>query len=153
MFAAIYYWFPKVTGRLLDEGLGRAHFVITLVGVNLTFFPMFLLGAEGMPRRVADYPASSGWQPLNDLATAGSYVLAASVAVFLVNIVVSLRRNIAAGPDPWLGQTLEWATTSPPPRRNFASLPAIRSFAPLLDLREQAEGEHTATAGAPGPVG
>jgi cytochrome c oxidase subunit 1 len=152
MFAAIYYWFPKVTGRLLDEGLGRAHFVITLVGVNLTFFPMFLLGAEGMPRRVADYPASSGWQPLNDLATAGSYVLAASVAVFLVNIVVSLRRNIAAGPDPWLGQTLEWATTSPPPRRNFASLPAIRSFAPLLDLREQAEGEHTATAGAPGPV-
>jgi cytochrome c oxidase subunit I len=153
MFAAIYYWFPKVTGRLLDEGLGRAHFAVTLLGVNLTFFPMFLLGAEGMPRRVADYPASSGWQPLNAVATAGSYILAASVVVFLVNIVVSLRRNIAAGPDPWLGQTLEWATTSPPPRRNFVSLPEIRSFAPLLDLRGQTEGEHAPTAGAHGPVG
>jgi cytochrome c oxidase subunit 1 len=109
---------------------------------------MFLLGADGMPRRVADYPASSGWQPLNDLATAGSYILAVSVAVFVVNIVVSLRRNVAAGPDPWLGHTLEWATTSPPPRHNFASLPAIRSFAPLLDEREQAAGQHAATAGA-----
>jgi cytochrome c oxidase subunit I len=147
MFAAIYYWFPKVTGRLLDEGLGRAHFVLSLIGVNLTFFPMFLLGADGMPRRVADYRAASGWQPLNDLATAGSYVLAASVVVFLVNIVVSVRRNIVAGPDPWLGQTLEWATTSPPPRRNFASLPAIGSFAPLLDERERAAGPQAAAAG------
>jgi cytochrome c oxidase subunit I len=147
MFAAIYYWFPKVTGRLLDEGLGRVHFVLTLIGVNLTFFPMFVLGADGMPRRVADYPGSSGWQPLNDLATAGSYILAVSVAVFVVNIVVSLRRNIAAGPDPWLGHTLEWATTSPPPRRNFAALPAIGSFAPLLDEREQAAGQRGATAG------
>jgi cytochrome c oxidase subunit 1 len=153
MFAAIYYWFPKVTGRLLDEGLGRAHFVLTLVGVNLTFFPMFLLGADGMPRRVADYPAASGWQPLNDLATAGSYLLAASVALFLVNIVVSLRRNEAAGPDPWLGQTLEWTTASPPPRYNFASLPAIRSFAPLLDLREEAAGEADATERASQPAG
>ncbi|HEY2654477.1 MAG TPA: cbb3-type cytochrome c oxidase subunit I, partial [Solirubrobacteraceae bacterium] len=148
MFAAIYYWFPKVTGRLLDEGLGRVHFALTMIGVNVTFLPMFLLGADGMPRRVADYPPSSGWQPLNDLATAGSYFLAVSVAVFVVNIVVSLRRNVAAGPDPWLGHTLEWATTSPPPRHNFASLPAIRSFAPLLDEREQAAGQHAATAGA-----
>jgi cytochrome c oxidase subunit 1 len=146
MFAAIYYWFPKVTGRLLDEGLGRVHFVLTLIGVNLTFFPMFVLGAEGMPRRVADYPASSGWQPLNDVATAGSYILAVSVAVFVVNVVLSLRRNIAAGPDPWLGQTLEWATTSPPPRHNFAFLPAIGSFAPLLDQREPAGAEQVATA-------
>jgi cytochrome c oxidase subunit I len=148
MFAAIYYWFPKVTGRLLDEGLGRVHFLLTLVGVNLTFLPMFWLGAEGMPRRVADYPASSGWQPLNDVATAGSYVVAASVTVFVVNIILSLRRNVAAGPDPWLGHTLEWATTSPPPRHNFAALPAIGSFAPLLDEREEAAGEHAATAGA-----
>jgi cytochrome c oxidase subunit 1 len=148
MFAAIYYWFPKVTGRVLDEGLGRVHFALTMIGVNLTFLPMFLLGADGMPRRVADYPPSSGWQPLNDLATAGSYILAVSVAVFVVNIVVSLRRNITAGPDPWLGHTLEWATTSPPPRHNFASLPAIGSFAPLLDEREQAAGQQAATAGA-----
>ncbi|HET7047007.1 MAG TPA: cbb3-type cytochrome c oxidase subunit I [Solirubrobacteraceae bacterium] len=148
MFAAVYYWFPKVTGRLLDEGLGRVHFVLTLIGVNLTFLPMFVLGADGMPRRVADYPASSGWQTLNDVATAGSYILALSVALFLVNVVLSLRRNIAAGPDPWLGQTLEWATTSPPPRHNFVSLPAIRSFAPLLDERDQAAGQRAATAGA-----
>ena len=147
MFAAIYYWFPKVTGRLLDEGFGRVHFVLTLIGVNLTFLPMFFLGAEGMPRRVADYPASSGWQPLNDVATAGSYILAVAVAVFLVNVGVSLRRNIAAGPDPWLGQTLEWATSSPPPRHNFASLPAIRSFAPLLDERERAVGQQAAAVG------
>ena len=144
MFAAIYYWFPKVTGRFLDEKLGRAHFVLTLIGVNLTFFPMFLLGADGMPRRVADYPAASGWQPLNEVATAGSYVLGVSVALFVLNVVVSLRRNVAAGPDPWLGQTLEWATSSPPPRHNFAALPAVRSFAPLLDLREQAAGEPSA---------
>jgi cytochrome c oxidase subunit I len=149
MFAAIYYWFPKVTGRLLDEGLGRSHFVLTLIGVNVTFFPMFVLGAEGMSRRVADYPASSGWQPLNDVATAGAYILAVSVAVFLVNLIVSVRRNIAAGPDPWLGQTLEWATASPPPRHNFGSLPAVRSFAPLLDEREQAAGQQAAPAGAP----
>jgi cytochrome c oxidase subunit I len=145
MFAAIYYWFPKVTGRFLDEKLGRAHFVLTLIGVNLTFFPMFLLGADGMPRRVADYPAASGWQPLNELATAGSYVLGVSVALFLANIALSLRRNVAAGPDPWLGQTLEWATSSPPPRHNFSALPAVRSFAPLLDLREQAAGEQAAS--------
>jgi cytochrome c oxidase subunit I len=152
MFAAIYYWFPKVTGRLLDEGLGRVHFVLSLVGVNLTFFPMFLLGADGMPRRVADYPGASGWQPLNDVATAGSYVLAVSVAVFLANVVLSLRRNIAAGPDPWLGHTLEWTTASPPPRHNFVAVPPIRSFAPLLDLREQGAGEHAVTAGSSGQV-
>jgi cytochrome c oxidase subunit I len=147
MFAAIYYWFPKVTGRLLDERLGRIHFVLTLIGINVTFFPMFLLGADGMPRRISDYPASTGWQPLNEVATAGSYLLALSVAVFVVNLVASYRRNIAAGPDPWLGQTLEWASASPPPRHNFTSLPPIRSHAPLLDARERAADER-ATAGS-----
>jgi cytochrome c oxidase subunit 1 len=148
MFAAIYYWFPKVTGRLLDEKLGRIHFVLTLIGINVTFFPMFLLGADGMPRRISDYPASTGWQPLNEVATAGSYLLALSVAVFVVNLVVSYRRNVAAGPDPWLGQTLEWAAASPPPRHNFASLPPIRSHAPLLDARERAADERVAAGSA-----
>ncbi len=147
MFAAIYYWFPKVTGRLLDERLGRIHFVLTLIGINVTFFPMFLLGADGMPRRIADYPASTGWQPLNEVATAGSYILAISVAVFVVNLVVSYRRNAAAGSDPWLGQTLEWASASPPPRHNFTSLPPITSHAPLLDARERAADERV-TAGS-----
>ena len=147
MFAAIYYWFPKVAGRLLDERLGRIHFVLTLIGINVTFFPMFLLGADGMPRRIADYPASTGWQPLNEVATAGSYILAISVAVFVVNLVVSYRRNAAAGSDPWLGQTLEWASASPPPRHNFTSLPPITSHAPLLDARERAADERV-TAGS-----
>ena len=147
LFAAIYYWFPKVTGRLLDERLGRIHFVLTLIGINVTFFPMFLLGADGMPRRIADYPASTGWQPLNEVATAGSYILAISVAVFVVNLVVSYRRNAAAGSDPWLGQTLEWASASPPPRHNFTSLPPITSHAPLLDARERAADERV-TAGS-----
>jgi cytochrome c oxidase subunit I len=135
LFAGIYYWFPKLTGALLREGLGRLHLVLMLVGTNLTFFPMFILGARGMTRRIADYPHSTGWQGLNELETAGAFVIALSVLVFLLNIAVSLRRRRAAGPDPWDGQTLEWATTSPPPRHNFDSLPAIRSFAPLLDLR------------------
>jgi cytochrome c oxidase subunit I len=152
MFAAIYYWFPKVTGRLLSEAMGRIHFVLTLIGINVTFFPMFLLGAEGMPRRVADYPASSGWQPLNEVATAGSYILGVSVAIFVLNAVVSYRRGVAAGPDPWSAQTLEWATSSPPARLNFDSLPAIHSPAPLLDLREQA-ADRAAVPAASGPEG
>jgi len=135
LFAGIYYWFPKLTGALLREGLGRLHLVLMLVGTNLTFFPMFILGARGMTRRIAAYPHSTGWQGLNELETAGAFLIALSVIVFLINIAVSLRRRRAAGPDPWEGQTLEWATTSPPPRHNFNSLPAIRSYAPLLDLR------------------
>ena len=137
LFAGIYYWFPKVSGVVLREGLGRLHLALMLVGTNLTFFPMFILGAQGMTRRIAAYPQSSGWQGLNELETAGAFVIALSVLVFLVNLAVSLRRRRAAGPDPWAGQTLEWATESPPPRHNFAALPAIRSYAPLLDLRGQ----------------
>ena len=137
LFAGIYYWFPKVTGAMLREGLGRIHLALMLVGTNLTFFPMFILGAEGMTRRIAAYPASTGWQDLNELETAGAFLIAGSVLVFLINVAVSLRGRRPAGADPWEGQTLEWATDSPPPRHNFVSLPAIRSYAPLLDLREQ----------------
>jgi cytochrome c oxidase subunit I len=136
-FAAVYYWFPKVTGSFLREGLGKLHFALLFVGVNLTFFPMFLLGYDGMPRRVADYSPSAGFTTDNRLATAGAFVIAAGILVFVVNLVVSLRRRQPAGDDPWEGQTLEWATTSPPPRLNFAALPPIRSYAPLLDLRER----------------
>jgi cytochrome c oxidase subunit 1 len=136
LFAGVYYWFPKLSGSMLREGLGRLHFAVMVVGTNMTFFPMFILGAQGMPRRIARYPASTGWQALNVLETVGSVVIALSVLVFIVNVVVSLRRRRVAGDDPWGAQTLEWATSSPPPRYNFASLPPIRSYAPLLDLRE-----------------
>jgi cytochrome c oxidase subunit 1 len=139
LFGGIYFWFPKMTGAMLDERLGKLNFVLMTIGANLTFFPMFVLGEEGMVRRIADYPASNGWQGLNVLSSIGSGIIALSVAVFLANVIVSLRRRVPAGEDPWHGHTLEWATSSPPPRFNFDSLPAIRSYAPLLDMREAAE--------------
>jgi cytochrome c oxidase subunit 1 len=137
LFAALYYWFPKVTGRLMRERLGTAHFVLLAIGANVTFFPMFLLGQEGMVRRIADYDADLGFQDMNVLATVGAFVIAAGVIVFLVNVAVSLARPRPAGDDPWDGQTLEWATGSPPPRDNFTRLPPIRSYAPLFDLRRR----------------
>ena len=107
-----------------------------LVGTNLTFFPMFIVGQEGMPRRVATYPASRGWETLNSLETIGSYILGLGVLTFFVNVFLSRRTRVAAGPDPWGGHTLEWFTSSPPPRFNFEGpLPPIRTHAPLLDLR------------------
>jgi cytochrome c oxidase subunit 1 len=139
LFGGIYYWFPKVTGALLGERLGKLHFWLMAIGTNLAFFPMFVLGAEGMTRRIADYPRSTGWQGLNILETVGAGVIALSVLVFVLNVAASLRARRPAGRDPWQGQTLEWATSSPPPRHNFDSLPPIRSFAPLLDLRQAAE--------------
>jgi cytochrome c oxidase subunit I len=145
LFAGIYLWWPKVTGVLLRERLGKLHFWLTMVGMNLTFFPMFFLGQEGMPRRVADYPGSSGWQGLNVLSSIGSYVIGLSLLVFLWNVWSSWRRAVPAGPDPWGGLTLEWATSSPPPRDNFPlALPPVRSFAPLLDVREEAQEREAA---------
>jgi cytochrome c oxidase subunit 1 len=138
LFAAAYYWLPKLTGRLLDERLGRLHFWLTVIGLNVTFLPMFWLGYDGMARRIPDYPASTGWETVNTIETVGAFVAALSVLVFVVNVVLSLRRGLPAGPDPWEGQTLEWATTSPPPRHNFDELPPIRSHAPLLDIRQAA---------------
>jgi cytochrome c oxidase subunit I len=138
-FAAVYHWFPKVTGTLLRESLGKLQWLVMVAGTNLTFFPMFFLGSEGMPRRVSRYPAHPGWGTLNELETIGAGIIALGVLVFLINVFVSLRRRVPAGDDPWLGHTLEWATTSPPPSLNFeAPLPPIRSYAPLLDVREQA---------------
>src|SRR5579862_1480893 len=139
LFAGIYYWFPKATGTRLSESLGRLHFVLMVVGTNLTFFPMFILGYDGMVRRVADYPASAGYTGLNELSTAGSVVIAVSMLVFIANVLRSLHRRVPAGNDPWEGHTLEWWTTSPPPRDNFVDLPPIRSYAPLLDLRLEAD--------------
>ena len=137
LFAGVYYWFPKWTGRLLGEGLGKVHFWMLVLGTNLTFFPMFFLGMDGMPRRVADYPSNAGWTGLNRVATVGAFIIATATLVFLVNVVRTLRRPADSPADPWAGHTLEWWTSSPPPRLNFESLPPIHSHAPLLDLRER----------------
>jgi cytochrome c oxidase subunit 1 len=135
-FAAVYYWWPKVTGRMLGEGLGKLHFALYFVGANLTFFPMFVSGWEGMPRRVADYRDIHNLSLMNLLSTVGAFTIALGPLVFLWNLWASKRRPVAAGDDPWEGHTLEWWTTSPPPRHNFDSLPEVRSYAPLLDRRQ-----------------
>jgi cytochrome c oxidase subunit I len=134
--AGFYYWFPKVTGAMLRERLGKIQFVLLVIGANLTFFPMLLVGYSGMPRRVADYSADAGFTTDNLLSTIGAGVIALSMLTLLANVWISLRRREPAGNDPWGGQTLEWATSSPPPRLNFRALPPIRSRTPLLDLRE-----------------
>ncbi|MGZ4181140.1 MAG: cytochrome c oxidase subunit I [Solirubrobacteraceae bacterium] len=137
-FAGVYHWFPKVTGALLRERLGKLQLVILIVGTNMTFFPMFFLGEDGMPRRISRYPTHPGWGTLNLIESIGAGIIALGVLAFLMNVFVSLRRRVPAGPDPWLGHTLEWATPSPPPPLNFETpLPPIRSYAPLLDLRQR----------------
>jgi cytochrome c oxidase subunit 1 len=135
VFAGMYYWFPKMTGRMLHEGLGKVHFALMFIGFNLTFFPMHELGLSGMPRRIADYASVSGWNDLNLAATVGGFLIAASMLPFLWNVFISLRSGAIAGDDPWEGNTLEWATSSPPPPYNFDRLPQIRSERPLFDQR------------------
>ena len=136
LFGAFYYWFPKVTGRMLSETLGKWNFWLFFIGFNLTFFPMHVLGVIGMPRRVYTYPADLGWTGWNQLATAGSWILALSILLFLVNVVVSLRSGRPAGDNPWDSADLEWATSSPPEPYNFAHAPVVGSAAPLWDLGE-----------------
>ena len=133
-FGAIYFWYPKMTGRMLREALGKVHFWALFIGFNLTFFPQHLLGERGMPRRVATYAAGDHFTFLNLLSTVGSFVIGVSTLAFLWNLWVSWRQPVPAGDDPWGGHTLEWATSSPPPEHNFSSLPPIRSDRPLWDL-------------------
>jgi cytochrome c oxidase subunit 1 len=142
VFAATYYWFPKMSGRLLNETLGKIHFAMLFVGFNMTFFVQHMLGIQGMPRRVADYAADAGWTEMNLISTVGAFLIAASMVPFVVNVVTSLMNGQKAGDDPWEGNTLEWATTSPPPTYNFDSLPPIRSERPVFDLRHRGEDAH-----------
>jgi cytochrome c oxidase subunit 1 len=142
VFAGIYYWFPKMTGRMLGEGLGKVQFVLMFIGFNLTFFPMHQLGLAGMPRRIADYASTAGWNDLNLAATIGGFTIAASMIPLLWNVFISLRSGKAAGDDPWEANTLEWATSSPPPPYNFDRLPEIRSERPLFDLRHGRTAAH-----------
>jgi cytochrome c oxidase subunit I+III len=133
LLGALYYWFPKVTGRLLSERLGRWSFWLLFVGVNVTFFPMHQLGLEGMPRRVYTYLPEAGWSGLNLLATIGAVTIALGMLLTLINVVLSLRGGALAGADPWGADTLEWATSSPPPPYNFAHIPVVEGRSPLWE--------------------
>ena len=144
IFAGIYYWFPKWTGRLLNERLGNWNFWTMLVGFNGTFLIMHTLGLDGMPRRIATY-AREDWAGVNFFITVMSFLLAFSVLLFVINVLYSRKHGVIAGNDPWDGNTLEWATTSPPEPYNFERVPEVRSFMPLRDAKLAAAGSPTAS--------
>jgi cytochrome c oxidase subunit I+III len=136
LFGAFYYWFPKMTGRMLSERAGKWNFWLFFIGMNVTFFPMHILGLIGMPRRVYTYLPEMGWGNLNMLSSIGAVIIAASVCVFLGNVWVSLRRGLPAGDNPWNASTLEWATSSPPPLYNHLFIPVVEGRDPLWDARD-----------------
>ena len=146
LLAGLYYWLPKITGRRLDERLGRWNFWVMFVFFNVTFFPMHVAGLLGMPRRVYTYPHGLGWEIPNLISTVGSIGFAIGVLLFLVNVAWSLRRGRPAGADPWGGDTLEWVESSPPPAAQFARVPVVRSRHPLWEQRDL-EAHDPATAG------
>ncbi len=133
LFAGIYYWYPKFTGKRLHEGWGKLHFALMFIGFNLTFAVQHQLGLEGMPRRVASYLAADHFTTLNRISSIGAFILGASTLPFLWNVYRTWRKGSLAGDNPWDAQTLEWATTSPPPPHNFETLPPIRSNRPVWD--------------------
>lgn len=135
VLGALYHWFPKMSGRMLDETLGKISFWLCFIGFNLGFFPMHISGLLGMPRRVYTYPADMGWSTLNLITTIGSFVLAIGLLVTLINVVRSLRVGKVAGPNPWDADTLEWSTSSPPPPYNFVVIPTVASRSPLWEER------------------
>jgi len=139
IFAGIYYWFPKMTGRMLSEKLGKASFWTMFIGFNTTFLIQHALGLSGMPRRIYEYSSSSGWATGNLISTIGSFILAVGILLTVINVAKSLKSGAKAGPDPWHGNTLEWYTTSPPPVNNFDDVPEVRSLEPMQDIRKEIE--------------
>ena len=135
IFAGVYYWFPKATGRMLNEKWGKIHFWLFTIGVNITFIPMHFLGVLGMPRRIYTYPLGRGWETWNLITSMGVVLQMIATALFVWNVLDSVLHGQIAGDDPWDGWTLEWATSSPPPEYNFEKLPVVRSSRPLWDLK------------------
>jgi cytochrome c oxidase subunit I len=135
IMAGLYYWFPKMSGRMMSEGLGKASFWLMFVGFNMTFLIQHSLGLEGMPRRVYRYPDHADWPAFNLISTVGSFILGIGVLVTIVNVLLSVRNGKRAGNDPWQGNTLEWFTQSPPPENNFDIVPRVRSVEPMKDIR------------------
>jgi cytochrome c oxidase subunit I len=135
LFAAFYYWYPKITGRMLSENLGKWHFWLFVIGFHLTFTVMHIPGLLGMPRRIYTYEPGRGWDRLNMIITIGAFVQAIAILVFVINLVISYFKGHKAGNDPWDAWTLEWSINSPPPVYNFASIPAVASRRPLWDLK------------------
>jgi cytochrome c oxidase subunit I len=135
IFAGVFYWFPKITGKFLSERWAQVQFWLFLIGMNLAFFPMHLMGLLGMPRRIYTFPANMGWNELNLMSTVGAFMIGLGVMVFLFNVIASLKNGQLAGSDPWDAFTLEWDTSSPPKKYNFLKLPIVRSRRPFYDKK------------------
>jgi cytochrome c oxidase subunit I len=149
LFSATYYWWPKMFGRLLDERLGKLHFWLTVIGFNGTFFPMHILGVDGMPRRIYRYAPGMGWGVWNLVATVSAFILGISIAIFLVNVVRTRWRGALAGNDPWDARTLEWWVPSPPPEYNFERIPVVRARDPFWVLKHGWQGAARTAGGGP----
>ncbi len=145
-FAGFYYWYPKMYGRMLRESLGKLHFWLLFIGFWLAFIPQYLLGLDGMPRRIVNYPQSPSWQTLNIVSTVGAYIIGFSFLFFFINLFVSWQKPVRAGANPWDGHALEWFTSSPPPHHNYTHLPLIRSERPTWDYNHP---EHRTIVHAP----
>ena len=152
IFAGMYYWFPKLTGKMLGEGMGKVHFWLTFIGMNLTFFPMHFVGLNGMPRRIYTYSDDFGWALLNQLSSFGYVVLFIGMLAFVLNLIQSLRNGKAAGHDPWDAPTLEWSISSPPPDYNFAEIPHVEGRDPYWTTKRRTEAAGQPVAGPEAPV-
>jgi cytochrome c oxidase subunit I len=151
LMGGLYYWFPKITGRMMSEAWGKVSFWLMVIGFNMTFLPQHSAGMSGMPRRVFEYHDTGSLHSYNLVSTIGSFILALGVLVTVANAVRSVRAGRRSGPDPWLGNTLEWFTTSPPPEHNFDVIPTVRSFEPMKDIRRRVREDEELLA-APQPA-